>query len=102
MLTSAIVDFSAPLRIDDRTAPDEDFPELINVDHVARGHNSDGGAGSSLLVRGAVAVKALCDVICNQSKGGERMSLRACTPFVGGVLRKAQSKFHTGVGAVEK
>ena len=46
-LSNAMVDFITPLRIVDRTAPDEDFPELIKFD-VARGHNADGGAGSAL------------------------------------------------------
>ena len=96
-LSNAMVDFSTPLRIVDHTAPDQDFPELIKFDDVARGHNADGGAGSALLVKGIVAVRALRDFCCNHSKGGETLTLRACAPFVGGVLRRAEAKFHSGV-----
>jgi hypothetical protein len=95
-LSDAMVDFSTPLRIVDNTAPDADFPELINFDDVARGHNADGGAGSSLLVKGVVAVRALRDFCCGHSKGGEGITLRACTPFVGGTLRRAETKFFSG------
>jgi hypothetical protein len=95
-LSDAMVDFSIPLRIDDHTAPDAEFPELINFDDVARGHNSDGGAGSALLVKGIVAVRALRDFCCGLSKGGESISLRACTPFVGGTLRRAEANFFSG------
>jgi len=98
-LSNAMVDFSTPLRIVDHTAPDEDFPELIKFDEVARGHNADGGAGSALLVKGLVAVRALRDFCCNHSKGGEIVTLRACAPFVGGVLRRAEAKFHAGINA---
>ena len=95
-LSNAMVDFSMPLRIIDHTAPDEDFPELIKFDDVARGHNADGGPGSALLVKGLVAVRALRDFCCNNSKGGESIVLRACCPFVGGMLRRADIKFHSG------
>ena len=47
-LSNAMVVFTTPLRIVDRTAPDQEFPELIKVYDVARGHNADGGAGSAL------------------------------------------------------
>jgi hypothetical protein len=95
-LHDAVVEFSAPLRIADHTAPDEHFPELTNVDHVARGHNIDGGPGSALLVKGTVAVRALRDVCCSHARGGEHATLRACTPFVGGTLRRAETVFHSG------
>jgi hypothetical protein len=95
-----MVDFCSPLRIADRTAPDADFPELTNFDDVARGHNADGGAGSALLVKGLVAVRALRDFCLTHSKGGGDVTLRACTPFVGGTLKKAAAKFHSGKSSV--
>ncbi len=95
-LNEAMVDFSSPLRIADRTAPDEHFPELTNYDDVARGHNTDGGPGSALLVKGLIAVRALRDFCCSHSRGGDRATLRACTPFVGATLRRAEAKFHSG------
>ena len=95
-LSDALVTFAAPLRIVDRTAPDEDFPELISYDDVARSHNADGGAGSALLVKGVAAVRAMRDFCCTYSKEGDNLVLRACTPFVGGVLRRAEVRFHSG------
>ena len=95
-LQDAVVEFSTPLRIADNTAPDEHFPELTNFDNVARGHNIDGGPGSALLVKGIVAVRALRDVCCSHARGGELATLRACSPFVGGTLRRAETVFHSG------
>ncbi len=99
-LGDALVAFSTPLRIVDRTAPDEDFPELIKYDDAARSHNADGGAGSALLVKGIASVRALRDFCCTHSNEGEALVLRACTPFVGGVLRRAEIRFYSGARAL--
>jgi hypothetical protein len=51
----------------------------------------------ALPVKYLVAVRELRDFCCNHSKGGETVKLQACAPFVGGVLRRAEAKFHAVV-----
>ena len=84
-------DFTTPLHCT------TSFPELIKFDDLARPQCRRRRRQCALLVKDLVAVRELRDFCCNHSKGGETVTLQACAPFVGGVLRRAEAKFHAVV-----